>query len=93
MRLGAVLRFYQPPDLAAGFVVADNRDERGGRSERPQIAEHVSRAAQRLHFAFDPQYRDRCFGRHSLDLAINVMIEHYVANAQHARRFQPVDIG
>jgi ribosomal protein S18 acetylase RimI-like enzyme len=87
MRLGAVLRFYQTSDLAAGFVVADNGDERCGRPQRPQVAQHVSRAAQRLHFAFDPQYRDRCFGRHSLDLAINVVIEHYVADAQHARRF------
>ena len=86
MRFGAVLSFYQTPDLAAGFVIADNRDERCGCPQRPQIAQHVSRAAQRLHFALDPQHRDRCFGRHSLDLAINVVIEHYVTDAQHAGR-------
>ena len=36
MRLGAVLRFYQTPDLSAGFVVADNGNERCSRAQRPQ---------------------------------------------------------
>ena len=93
MRLGAVLRLDQTPDLAPGFVIADDRDERRSRPQRPQIAQHISRAAQRLHFALDPQHRDRRFGRHPLDLAIDVVIEHYVADAQHARRFQAVDVG
>src|SRR5712671_2288417 len=34
MRLGAVLRFYQTPDLAAGFVIANDGDERCGGSDR-----------------------------------------------------------
>ena len=50
MRLGAVLRFDQAPDLAAGFVIADDGDERCRRPQRPQVAQHISGAAETSSF-------------------------------------------
>src|SRR5215470_9608146 len=92
MGLGAVLRLDETTDLAAGIVSADHRNEGRRRSQRPQIAKHVPGAPEALHFALDPQHRDWRFGRHALDLAEYVMIEHDVADAQHPRRSQEVDI-
>ena len=92
MGLGALLRLDQTTDLAAGIVIADHRNEGRRCSQRPQIAKHVPGAPEALHFALDPQHRDWRFGRHALDLAEYVMIEHDVADAQHPRRFQAVDI-
>src|SRR5215472_11303791 len=92
MGLGAVLRLDQTTDLAAGIVIADHRNEGRRRSQRPQIAKHVPGAPEALHFALDPQHRDWRFGRHALDLAEYVMIEHDVADAQHPRRSQVVYI-
>src|SRR5216683_3815846 len=91
--LGPVLRFYQTPDLATGLVIADNGDKRRSRPQCPEVPHYIARPAEGLHLALDPQHRDWRFGGDSLDLTVNVVIEHHVTDTQHARRLQPVDKG
>ncbi len=88
----AFLRLKQPADLSAAVVVTDDRDERCRSPQGDEVAQHVAGAAQALQLALDAQNRDRRFGRDPLDLAIDVMIQHHVPDAQHAGRFQALDM-
>ncbi len=80
-------------ELAPRRIVADHRDEAGMRAQRLQVAQHIAGAARRAGFAPDAQDRDRRLGRHALDLTVDVVIEHHVADAQDARLLQAIDAG
>ena len=92
VNLGAVLGFQQPADLATGIVAADDRYEGSRGSQGHEIAQHIAGAAQGFQFALNAQHRDRRLGRDPLDLAVHVVIEHHVADAQDAGRLQAFDV-
>ena len=92
VQLSTALRLQKPPNLAPSLVVADNRDKRRRRSQCAQVAQDVAGTAQRLHFALDTQHRYRRFGRYPGHVAIDVMIQHHVADAQDTSRSQAVDM-
>src|SRR5262249_51656919 len=56
-------------------------------------AQHVAGAAECARLALDPEHGNRCLRRDSLDAAIDVMVEHDVAQADQARRRQLLDEG
>src|SRR5262249_55710571 len=91
MGFGTILRLDEPTDLSTSLVIADNRNERGSRAQSPKVAQYISGAAEGLHFALDPQHRDRRLGRDPLDLAVNVVVKHHIADTQYTARLKPVD--
>ena len=68
--------------LAPGGVLADQRDEAAARLEGGQVAHHVAGAAQHRRLADDGQDRDRCLRRDALDRAVDITVEHHVADAE-----------
>ena len=67
----------------AGPVIADKPDEDTARSERGDVAGHVTGAADLDHAVLDRKNRGRRFGRDAGDLAIDEVVEHDVADAEH----------
>ena len=66
-----------------GLVVADEADKNAGRAERRDVARHIAGAADLDRVALDRQHRRRRLGRNARDLAIDEVVEHHVADAQH----------
>src|SRR5262249_15082185 len=90
MRLGPVLRLYQPPYLSPALIIADDKNKGRRRPQPPQFAGNIPGPAKTLHLTLDPQHWDRSLGRYPLDLAVDVVVEHHVADAENPRRVQAV---
>ena len=71
-------------DLSPGAVVADKADEIGLTAQRVQIGHHVACPAEHTFLTAVIEYRDGSFRRNAFDLAVEEMIEHDVAYAEHA---------
>jgi hypothetical protein len=68
---------------AAGIVVADHADKNAARAERDQIARHVAGTADHYFGALDRDHRRRRFRRNARDLAIDELVQHQIADAEH----------
>ncbi len=68
---------------AAGIVVADHADENAARAERDQIARHIAGAADHHLGALDRDDRRRRFRRNARHLAIDELVQHQIADAEH----------
>ena len=66
-----------------GLVVADQTDKDAGRAECGDVARHIAGAADLDRIVLDRQHRRRRLGRNARDLAIDEVVEHDVADAQH----------
>jgi hypothetical protein len=80
---------HQSGDRLTGAVVADNRDKRCRGAERGNVAHHVSGTAQHLRLALYPEDRDGRFRRNPFDRSIDEVIQHDIADAQHACGAEP----
>ena len=65
------------------LVGPDHADEQAAGAEAGEIARHVAGAADHLLLAPHRDHRHRRFRRHPRHLAIDEIIEHEVADAQH----------
>ena len=74
----------QPVQDARLHVLADQADQHGIPAEFRDVAGEVAGAAQHVHrFAPLMEHRDRRLGRDPADLAIDIAVEHDVADDQH----------
>ena len=67
----------------AGVVVADEADENAARAERGDIARDVAGAADLTFAVPDREHRRRRLGRNARDLAVDEIVEHEIADAEH----------
>ncbi len=67
----------------AGLIVADQSDEYAARSERRDVARDVAGAADLDLAARDHQHRRRRLRRNARDFAIDEIVEHQIADADH----------
>ena len=67
----------------AGVIVADNADEHAFRAEARDIARDVAGAADHDLLALHRDDRRRRLGRNARHLAIDEIIKHQVADAEH----------
>ncbi len=67
----------------AGVVVADHADEDAAGAERDQVARHIAGAADHQFAALDRDHRRRRLRRDARDLAIDELVQHQVADAEH----------
>ncbi len=86
MRIDQVgmLRERGAEDLPFG-IIPDDAHEGARGAQRRDVARHVAGAADDEFLALDGEHRGRRLGRDALDLAIDIAVEHEVADAQHAR--------
>ena len=70
---------------AAALVLADDADEDAAGAERGDAARDIAGAAEQLLLARDRDHQRRRFRRDPRHLAIDEMVEHQVADAQHRR--------
>ena len=81
--LDAGLAADQAREIRARLIVTDHRDKRHGRAQSPQIAHHVARAARNGDFAVNIEHRNRGLAADALDRAIDVAVQHGVADDKH----------
>ena len=81
-RLDAGLAADEAGEVRAGLIVADHRDEGDGGADGDEIAHDVARAAGDAQLAMDAQDRDRRLAADPLDIAIDVAVQHRVADDQ-----------
>ena len=74
----------------AGLVVADQTDEDAFRAERRDIARHIAGAADLDRAVPDREHRRRRLGRNARDFAIDEIVEHEIADAEHGLLRQKV---
>ena len=70
-------------ERAPRLVVADHADEDAARAERGDIARHVAGAADHEFAVADGEHLRRRLGRDAGDLAVDEIVEHDVADAEH----------
>ena len=85
-RLEPRLTADQSGKFGASRVVADHRDECDRRAERAKVAHDVARAPGHRQLPLNGQHGHRCLGADAGDLAVDVAVEHSIADHQHARR-------
>ncbi len=78
-RLGRERRFQRAP----GIVLADQTDEQAARAEARDIARDIAGAADHHLAALDRDHRRRRLRRDARDLAIDEVVQHQIADAQH----------
>ena len=66
----------------AGFVVADDGQERGMCTQAHHVVGHVGTAAQTVFFAGDAHHRHGGFGADAVDRTIPIAVEHHIAHDQ-----------
>jgi hypothetical protein len=81
----------EPGQVAAGLVVADDGDEGDRGAECRQVADHVAGAAGQRHLAFHRQDGDRGLGADALDPAIDIAVEHGIADDEDGAALQLPD--
>src|SRR6204780_4868313 len=67
----------------ARLIVADQADQNTFRTERRDVARHVAGAADLDRAVPDREHRRRRLGRYARDLAIDEIVEHEIADAEH----------
>ena len=90
-RLDVRLAADQPGQVGPGLVVAHHGDEGDGGAERGQVAHHVAGAAGHRHVALDGQDGDRRLGRDAVDGAVDIAVEHGVADDEDAGAGKPAN--
>ncbi len=70
-------------ERAAGLVVADHADEDAAGAERHQIARDIAGAADHQLAALDRDHRRRRLRRDARDVAIDELVQHQIADAEH----------
>ncbi len=83
----------QPDYVISGGIVAEDGDQAGMDAECVKVAHHIAGAAQCPRFPLNPQDRDRRLGGNPLDLTVDIMIEHDVADTKHTRVAKTFDAG
>src|SRR6266849_3292504 len=83
MRFDQRLGAERGGERAAGIVVADHADENAAGAERGDVAGHVAGAADDQLATADRDHRRRRFGRDARHLAVDVVVEHQVSDADH----------
>jgi hypothetical protein len=73
---------FRAKDLARD-VVADDADEQTFRAEACDVARHVAGAADDDLLAADPDHRRRRLRRDARHLAVDEIVKHQVADAEH----------
>ena len=77
----------------ARTIVSNHRDETRRKPQGLQVAQHIPGAAERARLAFDPEHRNRRLRRDPLHAAIDVMVQHDIADADQACRPKLLDEG
>ena len=81
----------QSGQVAARLVVADDGDEGHRGAQGGQVADHIAGAAGQRHLAVHRQHRHRRFRADALDPAIDVAVQHRVADDEDGAPFQLAD--
>ncbi len=79
----AAARGQDPPQSFTRIVRADQADDHGPTAEGGDVAGHIARATQHLLGAAELQHRHRRLGGNPFDVAVDVSVEHQVADAEH----------
>ena len=76
--------FEQAAHLNTGAVRTDEADEVGTATKGLEVGDHVASTAKHTFFTAVIENRNRGFRRDALHLTIDEMVEHDIANAEHA---------
>src|ERR1043165_2413187 len=73
-------------ERTSGLVIAHHADENAARTERNQVARDIAGAADHRLRALAGDYRRRRLRRDARDIAVDELVEHQVADAEHGLR-------
>ncbi len=92
MRQQPLFRSHQRGELVAHVIVADHRHERCLGAQRQQVAHHVAGTAKHALLALLREYGNGRLGRNPLHRAIHEAVEHHIADHQHPRAVEAIQM-